>query len=601
MIKLVQQSSDNKEYLTNTKLINYESIEVSSLAKQLDISSDNEIPSIIKAYEYVRDQIPHTIDAKRTEVAQSASDVIQLGHGLCYAKAHLLAALLRYAGIPSGICYQRICLDNPNEFGSEDTFDKRLVLHAVNAVFIKSINKWVRMDARGNSGIINAQFSTGKEQLAFSVHPEYREEDGYIIYQDTPNTIAKSLDAHSSSIELMENLPSYIIETGSILFTSKRPEIVMEKGKGMYLWDTEGQKYLDFVAGWAVNSLGHSPDVISNALQKQSAELVNCSPSFYNTKMLKLADLLTRNSCFDKVFFASSGAEANESAIKLARKYGSKYKNEAYEIITTVDGFHGRTLATMSATGKAYWEPLFAPKVSGFVHVPFNDADSVLAAITDKTCAVMLEPIQGEGGVNVADENYIKELRKICDENNILLIFDEIQTGAGRTGRLFAYEYYGVEPDIMTLGKGIGGGFPLSAMLTKKKFDIFDAGDQGGSYSSQPLAMSVGYAVLNEIIEANLCEHAADMGKYIVEKLDAVKDKLNIKNIRGKGLLIAFDLPTGNAAEVVSKCLQNGLAVNSPKPATIRLMPALIVSEEDIDKMMSILYKVLTCSANDQH
>ncbi len=590
----LQQQSDNiEDYLKSTKYINYDSPEVSNLAIQLGISSNNEIDSIIKAYEYVRDKIPHSNDAKKAEVAKSASDVLKLGHGICYAKAHLLAAFLRFAGIPAGICYQRLCLDNPDEFDANVSFNKKLVLHVVNVVFIKSINKWIRMDARGNSGSINAQFSLEHEQLAFSIHPEYGEEDGFVIYHDTPACIAQALESYSSVPLLMENLPSYIIEKDGILFTSMRPEIVMEKGQGMYLWDTEGKKYLDFVAGWAVNSLGHSPDIITQALLKQSTTLVNCSPAYYNVPMLKFADMLIRNSCFDKVFFASSGAEANESAIKLARKYGSKCLNGAYEIITTNNGFHGRTLATMSATGKTYWEPLFAPKVPGFVHVPFNDADEVLSVISDKTCAIMLEPIQGEGGVNVASENYIKELRKICDEKNILLIFDEIQTGLGRTGKLFAYEHYGVEPDIMTLAKGIGGGFPLSAMLTKKEFDIFEAGDQGGSYSSQPLAMSVGLAVVNEIIEANLSENAEKMGSYIMHKLEAVKDKLNIKNIRGKGLLIAFDLSTECATEVVSKCFACGLTINAPKPATIRLMPALIVSKADIDEMMSILCKVL--------
>jgi acetylornithine/N-succinyldiaminopimelate aminotransferase len=310
--------------------------------------------------------------------------------------------------------------------------------------------------------------------------------------------------------------------------------------------------------------------------------------------MLKFAKLLTKNSCFDKVFFGSSGAEANESAIKLARKYGSKYLNGAFEIITTTNGFHGRTLATMAATGKKHWEALFAPKVSGFVHVPFNNADAVRSAINDRTCAIMLEPIQGEGGVNIASDSYIKDLRKICDEKNILLIFDEIQTGLGRTGTLFDYERYGVEPDIMTLAKGIGGGFPLSSMLTKKEFDIFEPGDQGGSYSSQPLAMSVGFAVVNHIIEANLSENADLMGNYLLQVLEAAKKQLNIKNIRGKGLLVAFDLSTPNANEIAAKCLSCGLAINAPNPSTIRLMPALIVSKKDIDEMMTILCKVLT-------
>lgn len=379
----------------------------------------------------------------------------------------------------------------------------------------------------------------------------------------------------------------------SILFTSVRPEVIMEKGKGMYLWDTDGKKYLDFIGGWAVNCLGHCPDVISEALGKQSAELVNASPSFYNKPMVEFAGLLTGISCFDKVFFTSTGSEANESAIKLARKYGSKSLGGAYEIITTVGSFHGRTLATMSATGKKHWETLFAPKVPGFVHVPLNDIGAVSAAINPNTCAIMLEPVQGEGGVNVAAASYVSELRRLCDEKGILLIFDEIQTGLGRMGKMFAYEEYGIEPDIMTLAKGIGGGFPLSAMLTKEKYDIFDAGDQGGTYTGQPLAMAVGIAVVNEIIKRRLPERAQLMGDYLAERLKELSLEYPIQNIRGKGLLVAFDLPEPIGREIVSECLEDGLIINSPQPSAIRFMPPLIVTKGDIDEMLDILKNVL--------
>lgn len=379
----------------------------------------------------------------------------------------------------------------------------------------------------------------------------------------------------------------------SILFTAARPDIVMEKGKGMYLWDTDGNKYLDFIGGWAVNCLGHCPDVILEALKQQSSELVNASPTFYNKPMVEFASMLTGISCFDKVFFTSTGAEANESAIKLARKFGSKMKNGAYEIITTIGGFHGRTLATMSATGKKHWEALFAPKVPGFIHVPFNDIEAVSKAISPNTCAVMLEPVQGEGGVNAADQGYIKELRSLCDEKGILLIFDEIQTGLGRIGKMFAYEAYGIEPDIMTLAKGIGGGYPLAAMLTKKKYDLFEAGDQGGTYTGQPLAMSVGIAVVNEIIRRQLPERAAIMGDYLIDRLKELSQEYPINNIRGKGLLIAFDLSGPDGREIVSKCLENGLILNSPQPSAIRFMPPLIVTKAEIDEMLVILKQVL--------
>ena len=379
----------------------------------------------------------------------------------------------------------------------------------------------------------------------------------------------------------------------SILFTTVRPEVVMEKGEGLYLWDTDGKKYLDFVGGWAVTSLGHSPAVIAKALARQSKVLVNASPSFLNIPMIEYARLLVSNTCFDRVFFASSGAEANEGAIKLARKYGSLYRDGAFEIITTVNSFHGRTLATMSATGKKKWKNLFEPKVPGFIHVPLNDFAALKAAVNSRTCAVMLEPIQGEGGVFEVDFDYIRQLRQLCDEQGILLIFDEVQTGLARTGKLFAYQHYGVEPDVMTLAKGIGGGFPLAALLVKERFNIFEAGDQGGTYSGQPLAMAVGLAVMQEVLEKNLVDNAAMQGEYIQKKLRELAARFQLTNIRGKGLLLAFDLPTEQGAEVVAACLRQGLLVNSPQPATIRLMPALIVNTAEIDWMTEILANVL--------
>ena len=379
----------------------------------------------------------------------------------------------------------------------------------------------------------------------------------------------------------------------SILFTAIRPSIVMEKGDGMYLWDTEGKEYLDFVGGWAVTSLGHSPSVLKEALINQSNTLINASPSFYNKPMIEFAKLLIDNSCFDRVFFASSGSEANEGAIKLARKYGSKFLNGAYEIITTVNSFHGRTLATMSATGKKIWRDLYEPKVPGFKHVTLNDLNAMKTAITSNTCAIMLEPIQGEGGVNEVDENYIKALSDICKEQGILLIFDEVQTGIGRTGTLFAYEHYGVEPDIMTLAKGIGGGYPLSALLTKEALNIFDPGDQGGTYCAQPLGMAVGLAVVSEVINKNLSYNAKIQGEYILNKLNEIKSKYKLKNIRGKGLLLAFDIPENKGSEIVEGCLKEGLLINSPRPAIIRLMPPLIITKKDTDIMLKILCKVL--------
>lgn len=379
----------------------------------------------------------------------------------------------------------------------------------------------------------------------------------------------------------------------SILYTTNRPDIVMEKGKGMYLWDTNGKKYLDFIGGWAVTSLGHCPEVMIHALENQVNMLINASPAYLNVPMIQLAKLLTTHSCFDRVFFSNSGSEANESAIKLARKYGELYKEGAYEIITTINAFHGRTLATMSASGKKHWDKLFEPKVSGFIHVPLNDLSALTDAITPKTCAIMIEPIQGEGGVYEIEEAYIKEVKKMCEEKDILLIFDEVQTGIGRTGKLFAYEHYGVEPDIMTLAKGVGGGFPLSAMLAKEKYNVFEAGDQGGTYSGQPLAMAAGLSVVGEIINKSISDHVLEQGQYIIDTLEHLKNRFAITNIRGKGLLIAFDLPSEKGSEVVGECLKKGLLLNAPKPSTIRLMPPLIVQKEEIDEMFDILCEVM--------
>lgn len=377
----------------------------------------------------------------------------------------------------------------------------------------------------------------------------------------------------------------------SILFTARRPDVVMERGEGMYLWDTDGKRYLDFTAGWAVTGLGHSPAVLQKAIALQASTLVHASPAYYNKPQIQLAELITSVSGMDKVFFASSGAEANESAIKLARKHGSINMNGAYEIITLKNSFHGRTLATMSATGKAQWKHLYAPKVEGFKHVPINDLDACFAAVNNNTCAIMLELVQGEGGIHAVDEAYLFGLRKICDMYGMLLIFDEVQTGIGRTGKLFAFEHFGIQPDVLTLGKGIGGGFPLSAMLTKSKYDLFEQGDQGGTYSGQPLAMAAGYAVLQEVLEQNLTDNAERQGQYLINGLRELAREFAISNIRGKGLLLAFDVPEGASTELTAKCFLEGLLINALNPSTIRLSPPLIVTQKDIDDMLTQLRK----------
>ena len=378
-----------------------------------------------------------------------------------------------------------------------------------------------------------------------------------------------------------------------LMYVVTRPEQVMVRGKGSYLWDANDNRYLDFIQGWAVNCLGHCPPVLVRAINKQTKQLINGSPALLNDQMIEAANILTANSCLDKVWFGSSGAEVNEGAVKLARKYGADRLNGAYEIITTRDSFHGRTLGMMSASGKAGWDKLFEPKVPGFVHVDFNDLEATRAAVTDRTCAIMLELIQGEAGVNVATQECISGLRKLCDEKGILLILDEVQTGIGRTGKLFGYENYEIEPDIMTLGKGLGGGFPVAAFLAKDNVCVFEAGDQGGTYGGQPLAMTAAYTVVNHMIDKKIPDRARRRGNSLKRKLRKLGKETGLTNVRGTGLLVAVDLPHDLGAAVVAQAFDNGLLINAPKPNSLRFMPALTVSDAEVDEMLDILRRAL--------
>ncbi|HEX9841778.1 MAG TPA: acetylornithine transaminase [bacterium] len=379
----------------------------------------------------------------------------------------------------------------------------------------------------------------------------------------------------------------------SVMFIVNRPQKVFVRGKGSYLWDADGRRYLDFIQGWAVNCLGHSPPSVVRAITRQAKLLLNASPALHNEPMIELAYGLTQHSALDKVFFANSGAEANEGALKLARKYGALKRNGAHEVITAHHSFHGRTLAMMSASGKSNWEALFEPKVPGFVKVPFNDLVALRKAVTPKTCAIMLEPVQGESGVFVADKKYLKGVRELCDETGVLLILDEIQTGMGRTGSLFAYEQYGIEPDIMTLGKGLGGGFPVAALLAKNAVSLFEAGDQGGTFCGQPLAMVAGKAVLDEMLRRNIPRRAKTRGNYLKRRLKELGGEFGFTDVRGLGLLMAVDLPQAKGADVVNAALERGLLINAPRPNTLRFMPALTVSNAEIDEMLDTLRAVL--------
>jgi acetylornithine/N-succinyldiaminopimelate aminotransferase len=379
----------------------------------------------------------------------------------------------------------------------------------------------------------------------------------------------------------------------ALMDITARPQAVFVRGEGAYLWDDAGKRYLDFMQGWAVNCLGHSPPVVAEALAAQAKLLLTPSPAFYNGPSLKLAKALVEKSCFDQVFFANSGAEANEGAIKLARKYGAKYNNGAFEIITFEGGFHGRTLATMSASGKKAFEPLFEPKVSGFRKAKLNDLDSVKSLISGNTIAVMLEPVQGEAGVWPATDQFLKELRALTHEHGLLLIVDEIQTGMGRTGKLFHYEHAGIEPDIMTLGKGIGGGVPLAALLATEQASCFEHGDQGGTFNGNPLMCAAGLAVLEHVARPEFLKSVADAGLFLESELQKLSARHGLGEVRGRGLLLALDLKLPIGASIVAEALGDGVLINSPQPDALRFMPALNVTREEISLMIDCLDAIL--------
>jgi acetylornithine/N-succinyldiaminopimelate aminotransferase len=380
----------------------------------------------------------------------------------------------------------------------------------------------------------------------------------------------------------------------ALMDITARPPAVFVRGEGSFLWDDAGKRYLDFMQGWAVNCLGHSPPVVAEALAAQAKLLLTPSPAFYNAPSLKLAKTLIEHSCFDQVFFANSGAEANEGAIKLARRYGALHRDGAYEIITFEGAFHGRTLATMSASGKKAFEPLFEPKVPGFPKARLNDLASVERLINDKTVAVMLEPIQGEAGVWPATDQFLRGLRELTTALGLLLIVDEIQTGMGRTGKLFHYEHAGVEPDIMTLGKGIGGGVPLAALLATAAASCFQHGDQGGTFNGNPLMCAAGLAVLHEVAEPTFLKSVVEAGLYLESELQRMSARHGLGEVRGKGLLLALDLKHAIAASIVAQAFEDGVLLNAPQPDALRFMPALNVTREQIAHMIDCLDAILT-------
>jgi len=385
------------------------------------------------------------------------------------------------------------------------------------------------------------------------------------------------------------------LESRYFMHTFSRVPITLVRGQGVRVWDEEGREYLDFVSGWGVNSLGHCHPVVAEAVVGQVQTLIQTSNQFYTIPQIRLAQLLVDNSCLDKVFFCNSGAEANEGAVKLARRYGKLHLNGAYEVITTSGSFHGRTLAMAAATGQAKFQQPYLPLPLGFINVDYNNAEAIKAATTAQTCAVMLELLQGEGGVNVPDDRYLASVREWCDQKGILLILDEVQTGVGRMGTLFAYEQYGIEPDIMTLAKGLASGVPIGAILAKDKASVFTPGEHGSTFGGNPLACAAGYAVVKFIIDNDIAVNADKVGQYLASGLEELKQKYQfITDVRGRGLLLAIGFDSDIAADVATACLDGGLLVNRLKPNALRFMPPLIIGNEEVDQALGILDKALS-------
>ncbi len=374
-----------------------------------------------------------------------------------------------------------------------------------------------------------------------------------------------------------------------------RQPIVLERGEGSRVWDSEGNEYLDFVGGLAVTSLGHSHPAVSAAAAAQAKQLIHVSNLYYTTPMIELAELLVENSPLDRVFFCNSGAEAIEAAIKVARRWGHDEQGGKHGIIAMQDGFHGRSLGALAATGTARYREPFEPLPTGFSHVPWNDLDALKAATDDNTVAVLMEPIQGEGGVNAPAPGYLQGVRDWCDENGLLLILDEIQSGIGRTGTLWAHEQDGIEPDIMCVAKGLAGGLPIGAVLAREELAAhLVPGDHGTTFGANPVATAAGVAVLRHIFENDVLAAARRASDRLVARLRAMEDRLPaVTEVRGRGLLLAVSLSSEAAAGVVTLCRERGLLVNNVRPDRIRLMPALIVEDDEIDRACDILEEAI--------
>lgn len=374
-----------------------------------------------------------------------------------------------------------------------------------------------------------------------------------------------------------------------------RYNIVLDHGDGPYVYDTKGKKYIDFLAGIAVNVVGHNYKPLVDAVSQQAGKMIHCSNLYYTEVQVEAAEKLKKLSGMDKVFFGNSGAEANEGAIKLARKYATNIDPEKIQIISALHSFHGRTLATLTATGQDHYHHGFGPLPAGFDYVPYNDIQALEAKMSDKTCAVMLEAIQGEGGVHVPDPDYLPKVRALCDKYNAILIFDEVQCGMGRTGTFFGCQQFGVKPDIVTLAKGLAGGVPIGAfMATDKVASAFHAGDHGSTFGGNPLVCAAACVVLDALIDGNLMENAKEIGAYLQSKFEAYKAKYPnlIKEVRGRGLILGMEL-TRPGREIANECLDYGAIINCTAGNVLRFVPPLNITKAHVDELISVLDKVL--------
>jgi acetylornithine/N-succinyldiaminopimelate aminotransferase len=376
--------------------------------------------------------------------------------------------------------------------------------------------------------------------------------------------------------------------------TVRRQPVVIVRGEGTRVWDADGKEYLDFVAGWAVDNLGHSHPAVTQAIVEQAGTLLQTSNQFYTIPQIMLAELLIENSCLDRVFFGNSGAEANEGALKLARKYGKQHRDGAYEVITAFNSFHGRTMTTVAATGQPHYQEAFQPLQPGYVHVDFNDVEAIMNATTSRTAAVLLEPIQGEGGVNIPDPDYLHRVRDWCDQNGLLLILDEVQTGMGRLGSLFGYQEYGVEPDVMTLAKGLGYGVPIGAFLSKESAMALVPGDHGSTFGGNALATAASYAGTKFLIDHDIPAHVKEMETHLMGRLNELKNSFSfVTEARGKGLLAALEFDSDISGKVLTQANQAGVLLNGVRPNAIRFMPPLNITPEEIDEGIERLAEAL--------